>query len=487
MLAMPEINHIKKLRNEKSLSINAIVKRTGFSWETVKKYADEDQLPSEVIPKKRGMMYEEKWGEIVSDWLLEDYALKKKLRRNNKIIFQQLKELGFPGSYRTVCNFIAEWREKLMEDGETFKEEYDRLTHPPAEAQIDFGVTEAIQDGKVKDIHCLIMSMPYSNGGFTVPLPGENQQCFLEGLKLLFSQLGRVPRKLRIDNLPAAVVRARGKHGETVFTEGFLKFASHYGFEPQACNSRKGNEKGHVENKVGYVRYNFFTPSPVIRDLDHLEEMLIQKSKEDHERKHYKKGEPIKDLIEEEKKYCLALPENDYPVFSKQTVSANKYGEVLIDSEPIHIPTSYHYSQLYVITYWDSYKVISPNGEVLGEGPRPYMNKTRELPWASILRMWKRKPRSVSHSRYFNYLPGRITSYLSIESPELQKERIEWLMGLIVTYSMNEIDERFYELLPTKDYPSSEFGSHPYEVNWNMYDSLRPTELASEGKANIHE
>lgn len=80
MLAMPEINHIKKLRNIKSLSINELSKRTGFCWKTVKKYADEDQLPKERVPKKRGMMYEEKWGEIVSDWLTEDYALKKKLR-----------------------------------------------------------------------------------------------------------------------------------------------------------------------------------------------------------------------------------------------------------------------------------------------------------------------------------------------------------------------------------------------------------------------
>ncbi|WP_262421770.1 hypothetical protein [Bacillus aquiflavi] len=47
MPAMPEINHIKKLRNIKSLSINEISKRTGFSWTTVKKYADEDQLPEE--------------------------------------------------------------------------------------------------------------------------------------------------------------------------------------------------------------------------------------------------------------------------------------------------------------------------------------------------------------------------------------------------------------------------------------------------------
>ncbi|MDA3129470.1 hypothetical protein ACFPTR_06200 [Aliibacillus thermotolerans] len=30
MLAMPEINHIKKLRNDKSLSINEISRRTGL-------------------------------------------------------------------------------------------------------------------------------------------------------------------------------------------------------------------------------------------------------------------------------------------------------------------------------------------------------------------------------------------------------------------------------------------------------------------------
>src|SRR5690625_3560868 len=116
MLAMPEINHIKKLRNNKSLSINEISKRTGFCWETVKKYADEDQLPLEREHKKRGMMYEDKWGEIVSDWLMEDLALKKKLRRNNTNIFGALQKLGFPGSYRTVCNFVSEWKDKVLDE-----------------------------------------------------------------------------------------------------------------------------------------------------------------------------------------------------------------------------------------------------------------------------------------------------------------------------------------------------------------------------------
>ena len=121
MLAMPEINHIKKMRNIKSLSINEISKRTGFCWSTVKKYADDDQLPTESNPIKRGMMYDEHRGEIVSVWLMENQALKKKKRRNNKNLYKQLQTLGFTGSYRTVCQYIHDWKVAKLDETDDFK------------------------------------------------------------------------------------------------------------------------------------------------------------------------------------------------------------------------------------------------------------------------------------------------------------------------------------------------------------------------------
>lgn len=480
MLTMLEINHIKKLRNEKSFSINKISKRTGIDWRTAKKYADTDQVPKERTNVKKGMMYEEKWGEIVSDWLLEDRALKKKLRRTNKGIYEALLENEFKGSYRTVCNFISDWRDGNDELDDNGDKGYERLTHPPAEAQIDFGITEVVQDGKFKDIHCLIMSLPYSNGGFTVPLPGENQECFLHGLKVLFQQLGSVPRKLRIDNLSAAVVKARGKHGEAMYTDGFQNFANHYGFDIQACNVRKGNEKGHVENKVGYVRYNFFTPSPVIESMEQLTVLLKENAQKDHQRVHYKKHVPIATLIEEEKKYCLALPEIDYPIFKESTIKCNKYGEIMIDQHNVHIPKGYNYSQLYLVSYWDRYKVISPNGEILDENMRPYMNKDREIPWASILKGWFQKPRAVTYSRYFPYLPGRIASYLTIESNVIRKDRVNWLLGLIYKYTLEEINDEFYELVNEQSESLMHPTEHPYDINWSKYDHLQPRVLKEE-------
>ena len=332
MLAMPEINCIKVLRDDKSLSINQIAKDLGRNWRTIKKYADAPQLPKEKQKKKRGMMYEEKWGEIVSDWLWEDQKLKRKDRRTNKGIFTELVELGFKGSYRTVSYFIKEWREGREDiEDETKDKNFERLIHPPAEAQLDFGLMQAVQDGKYRDIHCLIMTLPFSNDAYSIPLPSENQECLLYGLKRIFQQLGGVPRKIRIDNMVTAVTKPRNKHEETVFANEFLQFANHYGFEPQACNPYSGHEKGNVENKVGYVRYNFITPSPVIENLEHLTNLLQQKHTKDRERIHYEKKISIQKLLEEEFEYLLALPDEEFPVFKESKVQSNKYGEITLD------------------------------------------------------------------------------------------------------------------------------------------------------------
>lgn len=71
MLAMPEINYIKHLRENEDLSISDIAKKLGINWRTAKKHAD-GEVPIPKIPgNKQGMMYTEKYGQIVDIWLEE--------------------------------------------------------------------------------------------------------------------------------------------------------------------------------------------------------------------------------------------------------------------------------------------------------------------------------------------------------------------------------------------------------------------------------
>jgi transposase len=55
---------------------------------------------------------------------------------------------------------------------------------------------------------------------------------------------------------------------ERVITDGFYRFMLHHRFKVDFCNPNKGNEKGSVENKVGYTRRNMLVPVPVITDFD---------------------------------------------------------------------------------------------------------------------------------------------------------------------------------------------------------------------------
>ena len=466
MLTMTDINTIRNLRNNHDKSINHIAEELDINWRTAKKYADEDLIPQSKIRKKTGMMYVEKWGGIVALWLSEDAKLPKKKRRTAEAMTLDLKAEGFPGSYRTVCAFIQDWKATHYLEGNE-DHGFERLEHPPAEAQLDFGTMEVCHDGVFKDVKVLVMSFPFSNAGFAVTLPAENQECLLEGMKELFRQAGGVPRKIRIDNMSTAVIQTKSKLEPAVLTDGFLQFATHYGFETQVCNPRSGNEKGSVENKVGYVRYNFFSATPIMTDFASFNDSLASRLAQDRERVHYEKYVVINELWLEEKTDLLAIPETDYPVFKEIEVKANKYNEIKLDNERIHVPRARNHSVIYALLRFDSYQLISTDGEIITEGLRPYMMKSRAIDWQAVLLDWRRKPRAMHYSRYWKYLPERIKLYLSHTDWKEQDKRLNQLLGLLITNDMLGIDLNFYELIGALEDPDD-----AYAIDWGSYDNF---------------
>lgn len=437
MLAVAEVNYIKHLRDIEDMSLNEISKKTGCNWRTVKKYAD-GEVPLESIPSsKKGMMYEGEYGEIVDYWLEEDMKLKRKDRRTSKKIFEDLKkDHEFKGSYRTVCDYIQHRKPQIKEEKAT---RYERLEHPPGEAQVDFGNMTVVKDGAYKDIKALILSFPHSNAGFAYPLPAENSECFLEGLKQLFHQAGGVPTYLRIDNLTAAVVSI-GKGEKRTYTDSFLRFQSHYNFEVQPCNPASGHEKGNVEKKVDYTRNNLFTTAPIMEDFPQLAKWMQKEMKADRNRPHYEKGVLIEELWKEDEKQLKPLPINDLPIYSIDSLKVNKYGEIELDGEKFVIHKARIKQVLVIKKEWNQFSCITNDGEVIYQEFRSYMNKTRAIPWNDILDDWERKPRSVKYSRFFKYLPENVQAYLIIRSEEVKK-RVKGLKKLLEKYSLNDIQD----------------------------------------------
>lgn len=465
MISMDNINTIRNLREKHDKSINHIRKELNINWRTAKKYADQAQLPQPKISCKTGMMYTEKWGEIVTMWLLEDAKLAKKKRRTRLYLFEALKAEGFPGSYRTVCQFIHDWKANHTE--ETHEDQgFERLEHPPAEAQLDFGTMEVVHQDHFKEVKTLVMSFPYSNVSFVVTLPAENQECLLEGMKELFRQAGGVPQKIRIDNMSTAVLKRKTKYLPAELTEGFKNFASYYRFETQVCNPRSGNEKGNVENKVGYVRYHFFAETPIMKDFKSFNEKLQKQLELDHQRGHHAKHKKLCDLYAEEKPELLPLPDETYPVFKEVDLKVNKYSEVKLDNTMIHIPHARNHALLHAVLRFDSFKLFNELGQEIFAAPRPYMNKKMPIDWLTIVKDWRYKLSAMTYSRYWKYLPTRIKLYLNHADRKEQARRVDVLLNLLTMQDMLAINENFYQLVEPQE------SADPYNVDWKPYDGF---------------
>jgi transposase len=84
-----------------------------------------------------------------------------------------------------------------------------------------------------------------------------------------FAFFGGVPKRILYDNTTIAVQKILG-NGQRQQTVGFLALQSHYLFEQAFANVARGNEKGGVENLVGYSRRNFMVPLPAFENFEGL-------------------------------------------------------------------------------------------------------------------------------------------------------------------------------------------------------------------------
>ena len=118
--------------------------------------------------------------------------------------------------------------------------------------------------------------------------------------------LSGVPKRMWFDNASSMVCSIL-KNGERSLTEGFIRFKNHFGFEATFCNAARGQEKGAVENKVGYLRRNLLVPVPQFLDIHKFNQELLVKCDEDSLREHYRKEIYISELFNDDKEALIVL------------------------------------------------------------------------------------------------------------------------------------------------------------------------------------
>jgi transposase len=240
------------------------------------------------VPRERKIAMRErpKLGPAVEfiDAILEaDRKAPRKQRHTAHRIWTRLRkerpELALAES--TVRRYVREKKRVMgLAGGETFVAQ----SYPwGREGQVDWYEAWAELDGESQKVFVFCLRSMASGGAFHRAYPHASQQAFLEAHELAFRHFGGVFELLRYDNLKSAVKQIlRGHQREE--TERFIAFRSHWGFQSEFCNPGRGNEKGGVEEEGGYFRRNHLVPLPTARDMEHLNELLLEGCREEEER-----------------------------------------------------------------------------------------------------------------------------------------------------------------------------------------------------------
>jgi transposase len=225
----------------------------------------------------------EPWKAVIEGWLAADATAPRKQRHTARRVWQRLvEEHGAQVGESTVRRYVAEVRRR----GEVPLVEVMVPQHHPLgeEAETDFGTVRAIVAGVPLDVSLFVMRLSASGKGFARAYLNEAQEVFLDGHVQAFEHFGGVPRRVRYDNLKAAVEKVL-KGRDRVESDRFIALRSHYGFDSFFCQPgvKGSHEKGGVEGEVGRFRRRHLVPVPRVGSIAELNDRLaVAMAKDDH-------------------------------------------------------------------------------------------------------------------------------------------------------------------------------------------------------------
>ena len=301
---------------------------------------------------------------VIERILEEDHRVPRKQRHTAKRIFERLRdEYGFDGGYTIVKDYVREHRRRT-------REMFVPLSHPPGQAQCDFGEAVVVIGGVQQKAHCFVLDLPHSDGCYVKAYPAETTGAFLDGHVSAFAFLGGVPQSILYDNTKLAVAKILGD-GRRQRARAFAELQSHYLFDDRFGRPGKGNDKGKVEGLVGYARRNFLVPVPSFESFDALNAYLERRCLERMDARLRGHDETIGQRMERDPEALLHLPAVHYDACEKQPGRVSSLSLVRYRTNDYSVPVAYGHRDVLVKGYVDQV-VISCGSEVIARHSRSY-------------------------------------------------------------------------------------------------------------------
>ncbi len=273
-------------------------------------------------------------------------------------IHEGLLSAGYQVSYRTVSRYIKAQKLKGQEI-------FIKQKHAPGRAvEFDWGRVVLKIGNKQKNLMLAVFTLCYSNHRWARLFYREDMPSFLDAHVKYLAHIGGVPMLVVYDNMKVAVAQYSIRQADKKPTQDLLKISSYYQFDFRFCNAFRGNEKGHVEKSVGYVRRKSFSQNDEFETLqqanEHLEKILTQLN-----------DKPIKgsditiaENFQEEAQCFASLPPAEYEVGTIARCKIDKYHTIQIDTNHYSVPETIRTSVACVKIYPTAIQILDEQGKL---------------------------------------------------------------------------------------------------------------------------
>lgn len=349
----------------------------------------------------------------------------KNSRINVTVLYKNIKQNGYLGSYGTLNNYI---RTHLPSTKlKSYKPSQRRETGPGEEAQMDWGSFGRITiNSEKKRLYAFLYVLSYSRMLYVEFTLSQKMATLQSCHKHAFERLG-IPKYILYDNMKQVVTRiVRLPDGtrKPRFNPEFINFANHFRYELKACGPYWPRSKGKVESAVKFLRYNFMRNQSFGKTFHSLEELNERASKwveEINQRLHRTTEQrPIELWVKEEG--LLSFPK-DIPAFHSEpflTRRANKDNLVQHKMNFYTVPNEYGQKKLFVrevdrsgikkLEIYQRDKLIYTYDLSYGRGEIMVIESTKN---PTVYRRTTRnhKPRVPKRNKYKVLVPQREISY----------------------------------------------------------------------------
>jgi len=396
---------IRRMRLREGLPIREISRRTGLSKNTVKQWLRRDGVTEPKYPKRSSKSVLDPWTQHLEAALRTDEHRPARDRRTAKALFEQIRAMGYGGSYPRVVVWVRRWREQQANAPR--RAAFVPMSFELGDAfQFDWSCEYVFVGGLRRRLEVAHTKLASSRAFWLTAYPTQSHEMLFDAHARAFAAFGGVPRRGIYDNMKTAVDKVGIGKARSVNVR-FQAMCSHYLFETEFCNPASGWEKGVVEKNVQDRRRQIWREAAERRwsDLEVLNAWLAERCRQSWDESAHPEWPAltVAEVWQDEQARLMPCPKPfDGYVEHQVRVSATRL--IHFQRNRYSVPTR-HVNDILSLRVYPQQLVLVADGIEVARHPRSFEREQTFYEWQHYIELVETKPGALRNGAPFKTMP----------------------------------------------------------------------------------